>query len=154
MQKTWVLSLIWEDAAEQLSLLSSVQLLSRVWLFATSWTVARQASLSLTNSQSLLKLMPIESVMPSDHLILCHPLLLLSCGTTKPICHSYWACAKSLGAESTEPTRGNYCTAPLEPVLCDQGSQRNEKPAHCDKKQPPLAETEKSPCSNEGPARP
>ena len=41
-----------------------------------SWTVARQASLSVTNSQSLLKLMSIESVMPSNHLILCHPLLL------------------------------------------------------------------------------
>ena len=40
------------------------------------WTAARQASLFITNSQSLLKLMSIESVMPSDHLILCHPLLL------------------------------------------------------------------------------
>ena len=40
------------------------------------WTAARQASLSITNSQSLLKLMSIESVMPSNHLILCHPLLL------------------------------------------------------------------------------
>ena len=36
-----------------------------------------QASLSITNSRSLLKLMSIESVMPSNHLILCHPLLLL-----------------------------------------------------------------------------
>ena len=40
-------------------------------------TVACQASLSITNSQSLLELMSIESVMPSNHLILCHPLLLL-----------------------------------------------------------------------------
>ena len=56
---------------------STVQLLSRVRLFATPWTAARQASLSITNSQSLLKLMSIESVMPSNHLILCHPLLLL-----------------------------------------------------------------------------
>ena len=56
---------------------SSVPLLSRVWLFATPWIAARQASLSITNSRSLLKLMPIESVMPSNHLILCHPLLLL-----------------------------------------------------------------------------
>ena len=55
---------------------SSVQLLSRVRLFATPWNAARQASLSITNSQSLLKLMSIESVMPSNHLILCHPLLL------------------------------------------------------------------------------
>ena len=43
----------------------------------TPWTAARQASLSITNSQSLLKLMSISSVMPSDHLIFCHPLLLL-----------------------------------------------------------------------------
>ena len=44
----------------------------------TPWTAARQASLSITNSQSLLKLMSIESVMSSNHLILCHPLLLSS----------------------------------------------------------------------------
>ena len=43
----------------------------------TPWAAARQDSLSITNSQSSLKLMPIESVMPSNHLILCHPLLLL-----------------------------------------------------------------------------
>ena len=42
----------------------------------TPWTAAHQASLSITNSQSLLKLMSTESVMPSNHLILCHPLLL------------------------------------------------------------------------------
>ena len=55
---------------------SSVQSLICVWLFATSWTTAHQASLSITNSQSLLKLISIELVMPSNHLILCHPLLL------------------------------------------------------------------------------
>ena len=55
---------------------SSVQSLSGVRLFATPWTTAHQASLSSTNSWSLLKLMSIESVMPSNHLILCHPLLL------------------------------------------------------------------------------
>ena len=43
----------------------------------TPWTTACQASLSITNSQSLPKPMSIESVMPSNHLILCHPLLLL-----------------------------------------------------------------------------
>ena len=42
----------------------------------TPWTAAHQASLSITNSRSLLKLMSIESAMPSNHLILCHPLLL------------------------------------------------------------------------------
>ena len=55
---------------------SSVQSLSRVQLFVIPWTAACQASLSITNSWSLLKLMSIKLVMPSDHLILCHPLLL------------------------------------------------------------------------------
>ena len=55
----------------------SVQSLSRVRLFVTPWTTAHQASLSITNSWGLLKLMPIESVLPSNHLIFCHPLLLL-----------------------------------------------------------------------------
>ena len=52
-------------------------MLSHAPLFATPWTAARQASLSITNSQHLIELMSIESVMPSNHLILCHPLLLL-----------------------------------------------------------------------------
>ena len=56
---------------------SSVQSLSSVQLFVTPWTAARQISLSIMNSQSSLKLISIESVMPSNHLILCHPLLLL-----------------------------------------------------------------------------
>ena len=54
----------------------SVQSLSHVWPFATPWTAAHQASLSITKSWSLLKLMCIESVITSNHLILCHPLLL------------------------------------------------------------------------------
>ena len=41
------------------------------------WTAAHQASLPITNSQSLLILTSVESVMPANHLILCHPLLLL-----------------------------------------------------------------------------
>ena len=52
-----------------------VQSLSRVQPFGPHGQ--HQASLSFTISQSLLKLMSIESVMPSNHLILCHPLLLL-----------------------------------------------------------------------------
>ena len=80
---------LWHEAALSLKLLksacredskavpvSSVQLLSRVWLFVTPWTAAHQASLS-TNSRSSLKLLTIKSVKPSNHLILCHPLLLL-----------------------------------------------------------------------------
>ena len=66
-------SLLWILLASQ-----SVQSLSHVQLFATPWTAAHQASLSITKSQSLLKLISIESVMPSNHLILCHPLLLPS----------------------------------------------------------------------------
>ena len=54
-----------------------VQSLSHVRLFATPWNAARQASLFITSSQSLLKLISIESVMTSNHLVLCHPLLLL-----------------------------------------------------------------------------
>ena len=57
---------------------SSVQSLNRVRLFVTPWITARQASLPITNSRSSLRLTSIESVMPSSHLILCHPLLLLS----------------------------------------------------------------------------
>ena len=56
---------------------SSVQLLSWVRLFEILWIAACQASLSITNFWSLLKLVSIKSVMPSNHLILCHLLLLL-----------------------------------------------------------------------------
>ena len=55
-----------------------VQSFSHVQLFVTSWTAACQDSLSITNSHSLLKLMSIKSIIPSNHLILCHPLLLPS----------------------------------------------------------------------------
>ena len=74
----------------------SVQSLRCVRLFATPWTAARQASLSITNSRNLLKLMSIESVMPSNHLILCHPLLLPSIFpsvrvfSNKSVLHTRW----------------------------------------------------------------
>ena len=55
-----------------------VQTLSCVQLFATAWTAACQASLNFSVSWGLLKFMSIESMMPSNHLILCHPLLLPS----------------------------------------------------------------------------
>ena len=55
----------------------SVQLLSHVQLFVTPWTTACQAFLSITNSWSSPKPMSIELVVPSNHLILCHPILLL-----------------------------------------------------------------------------
>ena len=50
---------------------------TQLWLFATPWTAAHQASQSITNYRGLPKPMCIELVMPSNHLILCHPLLLL-----------------------------------------------------------------------------
>ena len=58
--------------------ISSVQSLSCVQLFETLWTAAHQASIAITNSQNLLKLMSIELVLSSNHLILCHTLLLPS----------------------------------------------------------------------------
>ena len=54
-----------------------VQSLNQVQLFATPQTAACQASLSINNSRRLLKLMSIELMIPSNHLIFCHPLLLL-----------------------------------------------------------------------------
>ena len=57
--------------------LSSVQFTQLCPTLCTPWTAAHQASLSITNFRNLLKLMSIKLVMPSNHLILCHPLLLL-----------------------------------------------------------------------------
>ena len=77
---SWFTSSIQRNLSSKMNVFiqfSFVQSLSRVQLFVTPWTTAYQASLSITNSQSLLKLMSIESMMPSNHLILCHPLLLL-----------------------------------------------------------------------------
>ena len=65
----------WKESYDQPS---SVQSLSRVRLFATPWTAAHQASLSISNSLGPPKPMSIELMMPSNHLILCHPLLLLA----------------------------------------------------------------------------
>ena len=64
----------WQNSVHQFS---SVQSLSCVGLFVTRWITAHKASLSITNCQSLHKLMSTELVMPSNHLILCHSLLLL-----------------------------------------------------------------------------
>ena len=74
-QKKWektqiMISMQWNTVAV-------VQSLHHIQLFVTPWTAAHQASLSFTISQSLLKLMFIQQVMPSNHLILCHPFLLL-----------------------------------------------------------------------------
>ena len=65
------------SVSESLTPAVVIYLLSHVQLFATPWTAAHQDSLSFTISWDLLKLFSVESVMPSNHLILCHPLLLL-----------------------------------------------------------------------------
>ena len=69
----------WGSVSDLLTrkLFAVVQSLSRVQLFATPWTAAHQAPLSSAVAQSLLKIMSIKLMMPSNHLILCHPLLLL-----------------------------------------------------------------------------
>ena len=87
-----------------------VQSHSHVWLFATSWTEACQASLSFIISRSLFKLMSVESVMPSNHLILCHPLLLL-CSLL--ICNFY-KCFMTPDIHKGNATEcSNYCTIGL-----------------------------------------
>ena len=71
----------WKNLGVSICKISSVvqfSSLCRVQLFVTPWRAARKASLSFTISQNFLKLISIESVMLSNHLILCHPLLLLS----------------------------------------------------------------------------
>ena len=65
-------------------------------LFARPWIAARQASLSITISQRLLKLIPF------NHLVLCHPLLLLPSIFPKsgyfPMCQLFASCGQSIGA--------------------------------------------------------
>ena len=90
MKKEKTIALQWKDWSPQFSYkqlyqpkpkalqFSSVQMFSHVRLFRTPWIAARQASLTITNSRSLSKPTSIELVMPSNHLILCHPLLLPS----------------------------------------------------------------------------
>ena len=96
IKMTWALSqlLKWWGPS---GYFSSVQSLSHVQFFAIPWIAARQASLSITSSQSLLKLKSIESVMPSNHLILCHPLLLppsifpsIGVFSSESVLHSRW----------------------------------------------------------------
>ena len=65
-----------------------VPLVSSVWLFVTSWTAVCQASLSFTISWDLLKFMSVELVMLFNHLILCHPFLLLP--SILPASGSFW----------------------------------------------------------------
>ena len=70
-----LLLLYWQAGSLPLAII--VQLLSRIQILVTPWTAAYQSSMSFIISWSLRRLMSIESMMPSNHLILCHPLLLL-----------------------------------------------------------------------------
>ena len=82
----------------------SVQLLSCVWLFVTPWTEACQASLSFPISWSLLKLLSIDLVMTSNHLILCHPLLLLpsfSASGAFPMSQLFKTSRQNIGASAS-----------------------------------------------------
>ena len=94
---------------------SSVQSLSSIQFFVTPWTAACQASLSITSSRNLLRLMSFELVMPSNHLILCHPLLLLpsifpsirvfSNESALCIrCPKYWSFSFSISPSNENPT--------------------------------------------------
>ena len=94
------------ELARSLTHFSLVQSLSHVWLFASTWTAAHQASLPITSSWRLLKLMSIESVMPSNHLILCHPFLLLSSIFPSirvffPVSHLFTSHDQSIGASAS-----------------------------------------------------
>ena len=74
----WLIQVdIWQKPTKYYKATVIVQSLSCVWLFGTPWTAACQDPLSSAISQSLLRFMSIELVMLSNHLILCHPLLLL-----------------------------------------------------------------------------
>ena len=86
-------------------IINSVHLLSHVWLLATPWTAARQAPLSFTISQNLFRFMFIESLMLSNHLIFCHPLLLLPSvfpgSGSFPMSHLFASGGQSLGVSAS-----------------------------------------------------
>ena len=114
---------------------SSVQSFSHVWLFATPWTTAHQASLSIANSRTPPKPMSIELVMPSNHLILCHPLLLLPSifpsirvFSNKPALHirwpKYWSFSFSITPSSEHPGLISFRMDWLDP-LAVQGTLKS-----------------------------
>ena len=93
-------------------MLSSVQLLSCVQLFVIPWTAAYRPLLSIINSWSLFKLVSIESMMLSNHLILCHPLLLLPSNfpSIRVSSNEWLLCIRWPSV---------LCWAPSYPTLCD-----------------------------------
>ena len=123
--------------------LSSVQSLSHVQLFATPETAACQASLSITNSQSPPKPMYIESVMPSNHLILCHPLLLLPSifssirvfSNESALCirwPKYWTFSFSISLSNEHPALISFRTDWLD-LLAVQGTLKSLLQRHSSK---------------------
>ena len=122
---------------------SSVQSLSHVRLFKTPWIAARQVSLSITNSRRLLKLMPIELVMPSNHLILCHPLLLLppippsirvfsNESTLRMSWPKYWSFSFSINPSNEHPGLISFRMDWLD-LLADQGTLKSLLQHHSSK---------------------
>ena len=63
------------DLMQRANSLEKTLMLGKIEIRRSGWQRMRWLD-DITNSQSLLKLMSTESVMPSNHLILCHPLLL------------------------------------------------------------------------------
>ena len=95
---------IFDKRLISIQIIVTLQLLTCVRLFVTLWTTAHQASLSFTISRSLLKFMSIESVMLSDHLNLCHPLLLLPSIFTSgsfPMSQLFASGGQSIGASAS-----------------------------------------------------
>ena len=111
-------------------------LFSRVWIFPTLWTAACQASLTFTIFWSLLKLMSTESVIPSNHLIFCHPLLILPsifpASKSFPVSWPFTSGGRSIGASASA------CVLPMNiqgwfPLgLTDLISLLQSRPTLCD----------------------
>ena len=122
---------------------NSVQSLSHVRLFVTPWTAARQASLFITNSRSLLKLMFAELVMTSNHLILCHTLLLppsifpnIRVFSSESVLHirwpKYWSFSFNISPSSEHPGLISFGIDWLD-LLADQGTLKSLLQHHSSK---------------------
>ena len=118
--------------------LQTVQSLSRVRLFVIPWTAACQISLSINNSRTLLKLMSIESLMLSNHLTLCHPLLLLPSvfpsirvfsneSVLRIMWPKYWSFSFSISPSNEQPGLISFRMDWLD-LLAVQGTFKNLNP--------------------------
>ena len=139
----YLLTLLFVPFTKRYQQVQLVQLLSHVRLFATPWTAARQASLSITNSWSLLKLMSTELVTPSNHLILCHPLLLLTSifpsirvfSKESVLCirwPKYWSFSFSISPSNEHPGLISFRMDWLD-LLAVQGTLKSFLPYHSSK---------------------